>query len=140
MSKEKKNPLTDIIFALIGIAPAIAGVGLKILIGSNQALFDMFLEGLLYGYGGLAAIIVFGTVSREIGVQFYARYTGKHPDKLNCYYCEKTFDSEKTLGAHIGVKHCSEDVTVCQVCGKEFDTDRGLQIHQLQKHNGADTE
>lgn len=59
----------------------------------------------------------------------------KAPDKQAfelkpfCYYCDKEFDTVKTLVQHQRTKHCN-----CSECGLKFDTVTGLRVHMLNAY------
>lgn len=46
-----------------------------------------------------------------------------------CYYCDKEFDTVKTLIQHQRTKHCN-----CSECGLKFDTVTGLRVHMLNAY------
>lgn len=46
-----------------------------------------------------------------------------------CYYCEKEFDTIKTLITHQRGRHFN-----CQECGAKFDTVTGLRVHMLNAY------
>lgn len=46
-----------------------------------------------------------------------------------CYYCDKEFDSTKTLITHQRTKHFN-----CAECGLKFDTVTGLRVHMLNAY------
>jgi len=46
-----------------------------------------------------------------------------------CYYCEREFDSDKTLIQHQRTKHFN-----CAECGLKFDTVTGLRVHMLNAY------
>mmetsp|Transcript_15247 Transcript_15247/g.32906 ORF Transcript_15247/g.32906 Transcript_15247/m.32906 type:complete len:330 (-) Transcript_15247:7-996(-) len=46
-----------------------------------------------------------------------------------CYYCDKEFDSVKTLVTHQRAKHFN-----CGECGQKFDTITGLRVHMLNAY------
>eukprot|EP00408_Alexandrium_pacificum_P049264 CAMPEP_0171247838 /NCGR_PEP_ID=MMETSP0790-20130122/48704_1 /TAXON_ID=2925 /ORGANISM="Alexandrium catenella, Strain OF101" /LENGTH=103 /DNA_ID=CAMNT_0011715265 /DNA_START=47 /DNA_END=354 /DNA_ORIENTATION=- len=46
-----------------------------------------------------------------------------------CYYCEREFDTVKTLILHQRTKHFN-----CAECGLKFDTVTGLRVHMLNAY------
>merc|ERR1719169_313120 len=46
-----------------------------------------------------------------------------------CYYCDREFDTVKTLIQHQRTKHLA-----CSECGLKFDTVTGLRVHMLNAY------
>mmetsp|Transcript_1780 Transcript_1780/g.4510 ORF Transcript_1780/g.4510 Transcript_1780/m.4510 type:complete len:333 (-) Transcript_1780:12-1010(-) len=58
-----------------------------------------------------------------------SQYAAPMELKPFCYYCDRDFDSTKTLVQHQRTKHFS-----CAECGLKFDTVTGLRVHMLNAY------
>lgn len=50
-------------------------------------------------------------------------------EKFECFYCKRSFDSEKTLIIHQKVKHFT-----CSICKRRLNGSNGLVVHYQQIH------
>lgn len=61
--------------------------------------------------------------------------TAKKPNsKVNCFLCNKKFDTIKTFKEHCLNEHACSALHVCEICGSSFKNSSLLGRHALEKH------